>query len=198
MSSEHSSRPGRDARDERVLLLLGLLAAQRLHGYRINDFIERNLGRVSRMPKATAYTLLARLERDGLVEAIAERAGNRPERRVYAITPTGAERYHAMLEDVLGRPEPHELHADHALMFIDSLPRAEALRALRARIAALEAEIAQLDETPGHGAGIGVDLALSRRAALLRADHGWFVEALERVLHELPEEPVPPGDLAET
>lgn len=177
-----------------MLLLLGLLAAQRLHGYRINDFIERNLGRVSRMPKATAYTLLTRLERAGLVEAIAERVGNRPERRVYAITPAGLEHFHAMVEEVLRQPDPLELPADHALMFIDSLSRAEAARAMRVRIAALDAEIARLAEAPTHGAGIGVDLALSRRAALLRADRDWFAGALGRVLLDLPEKPASASD----
>ena len=77
--------------DERNLLLLGLLMAQSRHGYSINEFIERNLGRVSGMKRATAYSLLEKLERRGFVRMDVETAGSYPPRKVYSITPAGRE-----------------------------------------------------------------------------------------------------------
>jgi DNA-binding PadR family transcriptional regulator len=47
--------------DERALLLLGVLRVQSQHGYQINEFIERTLGRVTDMKKPTAYAILERL-----------------------------------------------------------------------------------------------------------------------------------------
>ncbi|GAF07814.1 PadR family transcriptional regulator [Paenibacillus pini] len=58
--------------DERELLVLGLLMAQSQHGYQINDFIERNLGQVSDMKKATAYSILKRLDKAGYVDVSVE------------------------------------------------------------------------------------------------------------------------------
>jgi DNA-binding PadR family transcriptional regulator len=170
-------------------MLLGLLAVERQHGYQINEFIERNLSRVSRMPKATAYSMLARLERSGLISATTEQEGNRPPRRVYALTAAGQARYLAMLEDLLANPEQREPPGDHALMFIDSLAHATAARAIEERVAALDREIARLEASPPHEVGIGVDLAIDRRAALARADRDWFIAALDRVRRELPERP---------
>ena len=178
-----------DTRDERILLLLGLLAAEQQHGYQINEFIERNLSRVSQMPRATAYSMLSRLERAGLVDASTEQQGNRPPRRVYSLNEAGEARYLEMLVDLLANPGFREPPGDHALMFIDSLSRSAAVDALQRRISALDSELAQMESSPSHEVGMGVGLAIDRRAALLRADRAWFVGALERVRVGLPEQP---------
>lgn len=170
-------------------MLLGLLAAERQHGYQINEFIEQNLSRVSQMPKATAYSMLSRLEKAGLISASVEQEGHRPPRRVYALTAAGEERYLSMLEDLLANPDLREPPGDHALMFIDALPRETAVRALEARVVALDREIARLEASPPHEVGLGVDLAIGRRAALARADRDWFVAALDQVRVNLPERP---------
>jgi len=173
--------------DERYLLLFGLLSTQRQHGYQINEFIERNLGRVSNMKKATAYSLLNRLAKDGLVDVSIEQDGNRPVRRVYGITPDGARLFSSMLRDILAEPVQNEPHGDIALMFIDHLDRDIALEVISQRIARLDAEIDTLTASPPHGVGLGVDLAISRRLALVQADREWFSSARERIRRHLPE-----------
>lgn len=186
-----------DERDERVLLLLGLLATQEQHTYRLNEFIERNLSRLSRMRKATAYALLERMERAGLVTSSTQETGNRPARRLYAETASGRQRFITMLHTILREPEIVTPPGDIALMFIDHLDRAEALAAIEQRIAALQGEIEQMEAMPPHDVGIGVDLAIARRLALLRADRDWFSAARERVRRDLPESaafPTKPSD----
>lgn len=105
MSPESSSLPPLPE-DERVLLLLGLLTEQDRHGYEINDFIEHTLHNVIRLNKATAYQLLDRLEQHGLVASRLEQHGQRPNRKVYHLTPGGQDKFQAMLAAQLAAEEP--------------------------------------------------------------------------------------------
>jgi DNA-binding PadR family transcriptional regulator len=170
-----------DRRDERVLLLLGLLTTQSQHGYQINEFIENNLGRVSLMKKATAYALLTRMESAGLVEAEAGREGNRPTRRVYSITPQGTALMEQMMAAVLAQPVEGLPPGDIAVMYINFMDPEKAASALENRIAAMDAQIEDLTATPKHPNVIGVDLAIERRIGLLRADRDWFAGLIQRL-----------------
>jgi DNA-binding PadR family transcriptional regulator len=163
-----------DERDERVLLLLGLLSTQDQHGYQINEFIERNLGRVTQMRKATAYALLERMAAAGLVKSSIEQEGNRPVRRVYSITLEGQKALDRMLRDIIAKPEIAAPPADIALMFIDHLSGPDINRVFRERVAHLNDVIAALEAMPSHSVGIGVDLSIRRRLALLKVDRDWF------------------------
>lgn len=170
--------------DPNTLLLLGLLRGQRQHGYQLNDFIERNLSRFTTLKKAAAYAALDRLEKSGLIEAQSEQAGNRPTRKVYALTPPGERQFLDLLRAYLARPEPVAFYGDLGLMFLNHLPRAEALGLLEERAQAIGEQIAALERVPTHegalGSGLfGVDMAVSRQLALLRADRDWLTETLD-------------------
>lgn len=170
--------------DPNTLLLLGLLKGQRQHGYQLNDFIERNLSRFTTLKKAAAYAALDRLEKLGLIEAHTEQAGNRPTRKVYALTPQGERQFLDLLRAHLARPEPVAFYGDLSLMFLNQLPREEALSLLRERAQVVGEQIASLERVPTHegalGTGLfGVDLAVSRQLALLRADRDWLDETLD-------------------
>lgn len=167
--------------DERHLLLLGLLMAQSQHGYSINEFIEKNLGRVSGMKRATAYALLERLEQKGLVEMEAEAAGNYPPRKVYSITPAGRTAFFELLQKLLVDAVAEASAADIALMFIDWLEPAEAAAFLRERARRLQALASQLLAAPSHRDAPGVDYAFERKAALLRAEEEWIRRLISRL-----------------
>lgn len=167
--------------DERHLLLLGLLMAQSLHGYSINEFIETNLGRVSGMKRATAYALLDRLERRGLVQGETEHVGNYPPRKVYSITPAGRETFFELLQELLVKAEEQSTAADIALMFVDWLDRDQTIALLRERARRLQALAAQLSATPSHTEAPGVDYAFQRKVALLQAEEDW----LHRLISQL-------------
>lgn len=168
--------------DERALLLLGLLTMHPQHGYQINEFIEQNLGRVSLMKKATAYAMLSRMEKAGLVEAEEDREGNRPTRRVYSITPAGLEEMLRMLERVLGEPDYVPPFGDIAVMLIDALEPPRAIELIRKRIAWMDDEIATMKAAPPHDAHQqSIDLGISRRIALMQADRDWFADVLVKL-----------------
>lgn len=167
--------------DERHLLLLGLLMAQNQHGYSINEFIEKNLGRVSGMKRATAYALLERLERRGLVRMETETAGNYPPRKVYSITPAGREAFFDLLQELLVDVDEHASAMDIALMFVDWMERDRLTGLLRERASKLESLAAEITAAPSHKEAPGVDFAFQRKIALLQAEQEWILELISRL-----------------
>lgn len=75
--------------------LLGLLAAQPMHGYELKVELDRVLGRTTPVNVGQIYTALSKLEKDGLVgtEFVA-REDQRAEMKVYSLSPAGAEHLH--------------------------------------------------------------------------------------------------------
>lgn len=175
--------------DERHLLLLGLLMAQSQHGYSINEFIERNLGRVSGMKRATAYALLERLEKEGLVRMDIEAVGNYPPRKVYSITPAGRASFFHLMEKLMVSVDEHSSAADIALMFVDWLDSNQAVELLRARVRRLRETVARLRAMPNHKDAPGVDIALERKVALLQAEQEWLEGVISRLGEARPVSP---------
>jgi DNA-binding PadR family transcriptional regulator len=167
--------------DERELLLLGMLKAQSQHGYQINEVIEQNLGHMTDMKKPTAYALLERLAAAGYVEMRAEHEGNRPQRKVYSITPRGEQYFYALLRRQLAEATPLLVAGDIGLMFLDELPLEEATALLRERRRKLAERIVSYEQAPKHDLGMGVDLALEHALALMRADYAWLESTLARL-----------------
>jgi DNA-binding PadR family transcriptional regulator len=160
--------------DERTLLLLGILRVQSQHGYQINEFIERSLGRVTDMKKPTAYALLDRLSQGGYIAVHTEQEGGRPPRKVYTITPAGERLYFELLRAQLAEPNREPAAGGIALLFLDDLAEGERIALLRQRMAKLEELIAGCERAPKHEHGLGVDLAIEQQVYLLRAEHEWL------------------------
>lgn len=165
--------------DHHALLLLGLLKNQAQHGYQLNDFIEKNLARITDLKKPTAYALLERLRESGLVEAKLEQEGNRPPRKVYALTQNGEVEFLDLLRVELSHAEPISSPDSAALMFMTQLEPLERIKCLETRLEQLKTHIANLERVPVHKSA--VNLALERQMVLLKADHDW----LEGVLQNL-------------
>ncbi len=170
--------------DERVLILLGLLRGQSQHGYQINEFIERNLSRVTDMKKPTAYALLDRLEQIGDIAVRIEQEGNRPSRKVYTITDQGEEHFMELLRQNLAEASPRVLVGDAGFMFLDVLPLTEVVGLLRQRLASIAAQIVELELVPSHGPQSGVDLAIEHQLMLMRTDVAWLRSVVERFEHQ--------------
>jgi DNA-binding PadR family transcriptional regulator len=164
--------------DERALLLLGILRAQSQHGYQINEFIERNLSRVTDMKKPTAYAILDRLCRDGYVEMHTEQEGNRPPRKVYSITATGERAFEELLRATLARSDRFAAPGDIGLMFLTRLPREEAIALLEQRQAGLAEQRASYERAPRHDYDLGARLAIERILAHMETERVWLDQAI--------------------
>jgi DNA-binding PadR family transcriptional regulator len=165
--------------NEQALLLLGILRTQSQHGYQINEFIERNLSRITNMKKATAYAILERLAKAGYVSVYNEQEGNRPVRKVYSITPTGEVKYLELLRANLASAEPMTFAGDVGLMLLDDLPLPEVETLLKQRLEQLESQLEVFKQVPTH-TGLGVNLALEHQEAMLRAEQSWLSGVLLR------------------
>ena len=88
---------------ERELLLLGFLRREQAHGYRLNEFIEREMAACTDIKKPTAYFLLDKMAQQGWITMRETREGNRPPRRVYRLTAKGEAQYQKLLRENLGK-----------------------------------------------------------------------------------------------
>ncbi|WP_433169593.1 PadR family transcriptional regulator [Kribbella sp. CA-247076] len=161
--------------------VLAMLAKEPSHGYRLRERLRGSLGPLGEsMNAGQIYVTLSRLEKAGLVvcERVDEQA-DRPDRKVYALTPAGQRRVAAWLAEVdWPKPDLAEFHlklaAAAAARLADPLElvdaqRRELLRRLR------EVQRAVLAEPRESIAG----LLLEGIALRLQADLRWL-EACER------------------
>lgn len=169
----------RETWDARSLLLLGALTVRSQHGYQLNDFIERC--HVAELKKPTVYALLDRLVAAGHISLQTEQAGNRPVRKVYSLTTSGKLLLNDLLRENLRTPDTGSGAGDIGLMFLDYLPRPEAIALLRERLARLDAELAATPMVPPHGGHLSVHLALEHQTALRHADRAWLAHLIERL-----------------
>jgi DNA-binding PadR family transcriptional regulator len=71
-------------------LLLALLAKESAHGYELKQALEQTFGSAYPSPNiGQIYVTLGRLEKDGLVRGEDVTQSNRPNKRVYELTPAG-------------------------------------------------------------------------------------------------------------
>jgi DNA-binding PadR family transcriptional regulator len=162
---------------ERQLLLLGVLRAQKMHGYQLNDFLEKHYDFVTDLKPSTAYYLLDKLASDGYVQMHQEQVGNRPQRRVYEITPKGEIYFIELLrENLRSRDKP--IYGDEVgLGFLDDLQPDEIRAYLDEKLVLLRSE---LDGLRGMEKGMrgntnrGVYLTLEHHITLVAADLEWW------------------------
>ncbi|MEV4542182.1 PadR family transcriptional regulator [Micromonospora echinaurantiaca] len=162
-------------------VVLAMLAKEPAHGYELRSRMRTALGPLGEaMNAGQIYVTLARLAKAGLVTSQrAEGLPDRPERRVYALTPEGQQRVAAWLTEVhWPKPDLAEFHlklvAAAAARLADPVAlvdaqRREVLRRLR------DAQRAALDRSVDPDAGLLLEGVVLR----LRADLDWL-EACER------------------
>ena len=157
---------------ERELLLLGLLRSQDMHGYQLHEAIDSHLGMGVQLTKPTAYRLLSNMAEDGWVTFREEQEGNRPPRRVYAITPQGEVAFQRLLRENLANYQPSDFTCHIGLAFLDELSAEEGLPLLHKRRTEMEK---LLESTQTHGEHPGsLQLMLERQVHLLAAELEWL------------------------
>jgi len=164
----------------RELLLLGLLRRWGTHGYQLMDFLDTHLAFLADLKKPTAYALLERLRRAGHVSVSTERAGNRPERRVYQLTPAGAAHFQHLLRANLQAFAPPRFPDATGLYFLDALPADEAKTLLQERLAAIDRCLAEFRPKVAEHQGLAVHPVLDHYVVHLEADRTWLAGFLGR------------------
>jgi DNA-binding PadR family transcriptional regulator len=98
---------------DRELLILGIIRAGDIHTYELNKFLDSHSEGIIRLKKSTVYSLLERMEKQGLISHYEAQAGNRPRRRVYSLTPAGDAEFQRLLRERAVTYTPPELQGDH-------------------------------------------------------------------------------------
>ena len=149
-------------------VLLALLAAEASHGYQLRARLELALGPLAEaLNEGQVYVTLTRLEKAGLVTSRRVGQADRPNRKVYELTPQGRARVQAWLDDTSWpKPAPAEFHLK-----------------LVAAAAADLGDPVRLVDMQRH-ALLG-ELAAAQRAALAEPDHSIAGVLLEGVVLRL-------------
>src|SRR3712207_3736309 len=161
-------------------VLLGMLSAGPAHGYELKR--EHDLRFPSAKPLAfgQVYATLARLERDGLVEAAESSKDGGPERTTYALTPAGEE----ALAGWLAEPEPAGPYpADDLVRKTVTALRtgADATTYLQRQRRAHLQRMRELLELQQRTADAGARIAVDHVITHLDADLRWLETAAARV-----------------
>lgn len=159
---------------------LALLAERPMHPYEMYQLlIQRREDRVVKVRRGSLYHAVDRLRDQGLAAVRGtERAGNRPERTSYEITDAGRERLGSTIADILSTPVNEYPRFPQALGESHNLPQQEVTELLGARIALLQAELAEIEQLMAGAAARGVPrlywVDVDYRATLLRTEISWL------------------------
>ncbi|MFD4180030.1 PadR family transcriptional regulator [Rhodococcus sp. NPDC058514] len=130
-----------------AITVLALLNERPMHPYEMHQLLlQRHVDRVVKVRPGSLYHAVARLERAELIAVRGtEREGNRPERTTYDVTAAGRIALEARIAELLGAPVREYPQFPLALAEAHNLPAADVCRLLRDRIAAVEADLDELD-----------------------------------------------------
>ena len=164
--------------------ILALLAKEPAHGYELHLRLTQALGPAREaMNPGQVYVTLSRLERAGLVQPEEVEQSGRPDKRVYTLTPAGAERVREWLADLSWtKVAPVDFHLKLVAATLTGLADpfalldAQRLELLR-RLRDLQ-DIARSEDPASEGV-----LLLEGAALRLQADIRWL-ETCERWLAE--------------
>jgi len=179
--------PPRRVRNLLALAVLSYLSRGPKHPYELGRTLRENDdGRSIKFNHGSLYMVVGQLEKAGFVAAKeTSRAGQRPERTVYAITDAGRQELHGWLRELVEEPQHEYPHFVAALSLIGALGPDEAVELLRRRLerlARLRAEIRELiDRTVAGGVHPMFLVEEEYRIALLDADAAFVDGLVERI-----------------
>ena len=166
--------------------ILAMLASSPAHGYELKRELEQHFGAaLPPLNTGQIYTSLARLERDGLVDADRVAQDSRPNKRVYRLTPEGQ----AALDEWVTQPTPGTRLRDEFFMKLVLAGRA-GIADPRVLIERQRGEYLQalrdLDRLSMGANGDWAESLLIEGAALhLEADLKWLALCEERLTAEV-------------
>jgi DNA-binding PadR family transcriptional regulator len=169
------------------LAVLGLLGEQPRHPYEIAFVMrQRHMDKHIRLNLGTLYHTFEQLQRAGWIEPTeTERSGRRPERTVYALTPTGVERFHDRLRELIAVPVGEYSSFEAGLSFMHQLPREEAVELLRTRAQALEQDLDKGVQVLAWLRGRGLARLALIEVEMVHEQRKWQLEWVRRITTEI-------------
>jgi len=132
-----------------ALMVLCTLWEQPTHPYDVVATLKaRHKERAAKLNYGSLYTVVASLEKAGLIEAVdVTREGNLPPRTTYRPTTAGIAEANGWLSDLVARPLDEFPAYMAALSLLPALPRDRAVALLEERLAALNAGVADMERS---------------------------------------------------
>jgi DNA-binding PadR family transcriptional regulator len=163
---------------DKKLVILNLLRQKEMHGYQLAESLKSYTGLATGLKRSSIYDLLNRMAMDGWIGYREEREGNRPTRRVYAITNAGETAFQNLLRERLGEYPMPELPAVASLGLLHHLPTEEAVALLQARRIRVEEIIREMDAVVQEGQSDLVRLGEIYMQNFLTTEVAWLDEVI--------------------
>ena len=170
-----------------ALSILQLLDERPMHPYELAATMrDRHQDEFIRLNFGSLYHTVDVLERNGwIIPAEREKEGNRPERTIYRLTPTGREVLVQVVGDILAQPRREYPHFAAGLMFMHHLTAEQTSGHLRARATALAAKVAKLSrinqELKVHGLKRLALIEMEHKIAMLEAERRWVLKIADEI-----------------
>lgn len=170
------------------LYILGfLLRYGPQHGYQLKKLLAEQMADFTQIKLPTIYYHLEKMEAKGLVTAREGREGQRPEKRVYEISPAGREEFTALLARALELEYRPTFAVDGALYFSDQVEPGAFAAALRCHAANLRESLDNirahrgqvLPHVPGEMRA-AAELIFSHHELHFQAELDWAERALKQ------------------
>ena len=172
-----------------ALAVLSYLTQRPMHPYELSRTLrEHDDARSIKFNHGSLYMVVGQLARAGFIADVeTSRAGQRPERTVYALTGAGRRELRDWLRELVGEPQQEYPHFVAALSLIAALPPDEVLELLRRRLGRLagqRAEIrAHIDGTVAAGVHPLFVIEEEYRLALLAAESAFTERFIDQIAH---------------
>lgn len=169
-----------------VLAVLGLLLEQPMHPYQMHAELRSRSESHAATSRASLYNIVEALDGAGWVTAEGrQRAGNRPERTVYALTDAGSAELVRRLDSRIRDPKRELTEFVGAVSYLGALGAAGAAEALTERAARLrervEADGGRLADVLASGVPRLHVIEAEYALALVRAELSWIESVVEEI-----------------
>ncbi len=170
-----------------ALAVLSYLSRQPLHPYELGRMLrEHGDARSIKFNQGSLYMVIRQLARAGFIVAQeTTRAGQRPERTVYAITTAGQKEVYDWLRDLVEEPRHEYPHFVAALALIGALPPHEVVELLGRRLGRLAAQRTEIRDSIDRTIAGGVHplflVEEDYRLALLDAEATFVAQFIARI-----------------
>lgn len=105
------------------LIVLGMLKKQALSAYDIQKLVEyRNISKWVKISTPSIYKKVIQLEEKGLLQSVAVKENNMPEKAVYSLTASGEQEFEKLMREISAQPIRIFLDFNAVIVNLDSLP----------------------------------------------------------------------------